>query len=101
MQILADEARARIRSNGQRKAAASADAAFEKAALTEAADRASAAARVSAAQAAAAADRADRNAPSRVEVASLPWLHFHPWQRPLNTAAIVNANFVTYRQMAF
>jgi hypothetical protein len=73
VQILADEARARIRSNGQRKAAASADAASEKAALTEAADRASAAARVSAAQAAAAADRADKNAPSRVEV-SLPAL---------------------------
>ncbi|KAK9918884.1 hypothetical protein WJX75_007810 [Coccomyxa subellipsoidea] len=87
-----DEARARIRSNGQRKAAASADAASEKAALTEAADRASAAARVSAAQAAAAADRADKNAPSRVELgALLDTMSTETGEKNVNAAAHVKA----------
>ncbi len=67
----ADEARARLRGNAQRKeATAAVDS--EKKAVAEAAGRASAAARVSAAQAAADADQADRNAPGRVEVSIFP-----------------------------
>lgn len=65
-----DEARARLRSNAQSKAETS-SAISAKKELAVAADRASAAARVSAAQAAAAADKADRNAPSHVEVQNL------------------------------
>ncbi len=68
--VIADEARARLRGIAQRNKGGTPMIDADRKPAAEAADRASAAARVSAAHAAAAADRADRNAPARLEVGS-------------------------------
>ena len=68
--VIADEARARLRGIAQRNKGGTPMMGSDKKAAAEAADRTSAAARVSAAHAAAAADKADRNAPARLEVGS-------------------------------
>ncbi|EIE23845.1 hypothetical protein COCSUDRAFT_47030 [Coccomyxa subellipsoidea C-169] len=66
-----DEARARLRGIAQRNKGGTPMMGSDKKAAAEAADRTSAAARVSAAHAAAAADKADRNAPARLELGAL------------------------------